>query len=91
MATLLEFNFMSAVNSAASARQVAYAAAFATYAPNGFGVFANLGAYQTALVAADNAFYDAVQSAATTASISPSVCGSLMPGMMYGKWASITT
>ena len=87
MASLLEFNFMSAVNTAASVRQNAIAAATATYG----GVFANLGAYQTALVVADNAFYDAVQAAATTASISPSVCASLMPGMLYGKWASITT
>jgi len=92
MATLKEFTFTAAVAVAASARQVAYAAAFATYAPNGFGVFANLAAYQAALVAADNAFRDAVQTAATANVISDAVVGGVNPGIMYGNGtASILT
>jgi hypothetical protein len=91
MATLKEQAFFAAVNAAESTRQVAYAAALAAYAPNGFGVFANLATYQAALVTADNAYYDAIQSAATTAGISPSVRGSLYPGAAAGPSASILT
>jgi hypothetical protein len=90
MATLKEQAFIAAVAVAASTRQTAYAAAYATYAPNGFGVFANLATYLAALVTADNAYYDAVQTAATTAGISPSVV-SLPGGLMGGQWAAITT
>src|SRR5712691_9830687 len=91
MATALEQGFIAAVAVAAGIRQTAYAAAFATYAPNGFGVFANLGTYLAALVTADNAFYTAVQSAATTAGISPAVVASLNPGMIPGGTANILT
>jgi len=86
MSTLLENNFRDAVNVAAATRQVAYAAATATYA----GVFANLATYIAALVTADNAYYDAVQTAATTAGISPGVV-SLPGGFMPGKTATIVT
>jgi len=87
MATALEQGFIRAVAAADSARQNAYAAALAAYAPNGFGVFANLATYQAALVAADNAFMSSVQSAATTAAISPARVGSLQP--IEGATASI--
>jgi hypothetical protein len=84
MATLKEFNFTRAAQTAESVRQAAYAAAFLAYAPNGFGVFANLATYQAALVTADNAFYDAVQSAATTNGISMSANACLSPAVPYG-------
>jgi hypothetical protein len=72
MATAAEATFMVAVNKAAGVKQGAYAAALAAYAPNGFGVFANLPTYQAAIVTADNAFKSSVQSAASTAGITPS-------------------
>jgi hypothetical protein len=71
MATQKENAFAVAVNAAQSTKQGAYAAAFATYAPNGFGVPANFAAYITALVAADVAFYTSVTTAATANGISP--------------------
>jgi hypothetical protein len=71
MATLKEQTFAAAVNAAQGVRQVAYTNAFNTYAPNGFGVFANLSAYIAALVAADVAFYTSVTTAATANGISP--------------------
>jgi hypothetical protein len=91
MATLKESAFAAALVAAEAARQVAYAAAFATYAPNGFGVFANLATYQAALVTADNAYVDAVQSAATTNAISPSAKGTIYPGVWPNQIASIVT
>jgi hypothetical protein len=90
MATAKEQVFITSVALAASLRQSAYAAAFATYAPNGFGVFANLAAYQAAIVAADNAYMDSVQSAATTAVITPQVVDEFQ-GVWGGTWASILT
>lgn len=71
MATPQEYAFAQAVNVAAGVRQNAYAAALATYAPNGFGVFANYATYIAALVAADVAFWASVNTAATTNGISP--------------------
>jgi hypothetical protein len=62
VATAAEITFRAAVAKAESTRQVAKAAAFATY---GF-VQANLAAYLTALEAADNAYITAVNSAAST-------------------------
>ena len=91
MATSKESAFAAALVAAEAARQVAYAAAFATYAPNGFGVFANLATYQAALVTADNAYVDAVQSAATTNAISPSAKGTIYPGVWPNQIASIVT
>jgi len=70
MATQKENAFAVAVNAAQATKQVAYASAFATYAPNGFGVVANFAAYITALVAADVAFWAAVNTAATANGIS---------------------
>lgn len=90
MATALEQAFIAAVNKAASTRQVAYTAAFNTYAPNGFGVFASLATYQAAIVAADNAYMDSVQSAATTAGITPQVVDEFQ-GVVAGNTASIVT
>lgn len=93
MATPAEQAFIVAVRNAQGVRQVAYASAFATYAPNGFGVFANLNAYLNALVAADVAFWASVNTAATNASnsgILPSVVPD-MQGQIYGNWASIVT
>lgn len=69
MATKLEQAFIAAVNAAEGTRQVAKAAALATYA----FVPANLAAYNTALVAADVAFENAVTAAATTAGLTPFV------------------
>jgi hypothetical protein len=69
MATAAEATFWIAVNAAAAVRQVSQASALATYA----FVPANLAAYKTALVAADVAYAAAVNSAATSAGISPTV------------------
>ena len=91
MATSKEVAFVTACQVAESTRQAAYASAFATYAPNGFGVFANLATYIAALVTADSAYIDAVQSAATTNGISASVKACLYPGVHGGPWASILT
>lgn len=92
MATALEQGFIAAVRAAQGVSQVAYAAAFATYAPSGFGVPANFAAYQAAIVAADNAYAVSVNSAATTAGISSSVVeGNVPQGQIYGNWASILT
>jgi len=63
MATAGELTFIAAVRAAEGVRQVARAAAFATY---GF-VQANLAAYLTALEAADNAFITSANAAASTA------------------------
>jgi len=90
MATSLEQGFVRAVAAAQGTRQVAYASALATYAPNGFGVPANFAAYTTALVAADTAYAVSVHSAATTAGISPQAVDD-MTGLIYGNWASILT
>jgi hypothetical protein len=91
MATALEQGFIAATNKAAGVRQVAYAAAFTTYAPNGFGVFANLATYIAALVTADNAYYTSIQSAATTAGISAAEAASLYPAVIPGNTATILT
>jgi hypothetical protein len=87
MATALEQAFIAAVRVAAGVKQGAYAAATTAYG----GVFANLATYQAAIVAADNAYLDSVQSAATTAGISPNVVDECTNSMIYGNWASITT
>ena len=86
MATALEQAFIAAVSRAAGVRQSAMAAATATYG----GVFANLATYQGAIVAADNAYWDSVQTAATTAAISPQVVDD-MTGVFGGNTASILT
>jgi hypothetical protein len=91
MASSKEQAFIAAATAAQATRQVSYASAFATYAPNGFGVFANLSTYLASLVTADNAFYTAMQSAATTNGISPSVMGSLYPGMWPTTTATVLT
>jgi hypothetical protein len=91
MATALEQGFIAAVNKAAGVRQVAYASALASYAPSGFGVFANLATYLAALVSADNTFYTSVQSAATTAGISAAEAASLYPAVIPGNTATILT
>ena len=88
MATSAEQAFIASVRTAQGVRQAAYASAFATYAPNGFGVFANLAAYLAAIVAADNAWAVSVQSAATTAGISPRTVDAFM-GPIYGNIANI--
>lgn len=62
MATAAEQTFYAAVVKAEGIRQVARAAAFATY---GF-VAANLAAYLTALESADNTYMASVNSAAST-------------------------
>jgi hypothetical protein len=87
MATALEQAFIMAVNKAAGIKQAAYTAAAITYG----GVFANLGTYQAAIVTADNAYLDAVQSAATTAAITPNCVDEGATGLMGGPWASIVT
>jgi len=87
MATAKEQAFIVAVNTAAGLKQEAYRAAGVTYA----GVFANLTAYQAAIVAADVAFLVAVQSAATTAGISPNVVDECTVSLMGGPWGSILT
>jgi uncharacterized membrane protein YeiH len=94
MATALEQAFINSVRVAQGVKQAALAAAVATYAPNGFGVFANLGAYYAALAAADAAFWVSVNSAATTAAAA-GIVSDVVPdapqGQIYGNWASIVT
>jgi len=91
MATAVEQAFIAAVTKANGVRQAAYATAFATYAPSGFGVFANLTAYQTAIQAADAAWLVSVNSAASTAAIiSPNVADRVQ-GQFGGLTASILT
>ena len=87
MATALEQAFIAAVGRAAGVRQSAMAAATATYG----GVFANLATYQAAIVSADNAFLDSVQTAATTAGISPNVVDECTISLIPGNTASILT
>jgi hypothetical protein len=87
MATALEQAFIVAVSKAAGTKQTNYAAAAATYG----GVFANLAAYQAAIVAADVAFLVAVNSAATTAGISPNVVDECTVSLMGGPWGSIVS
>ena len=91
MATAKEQAFIVAVAVAQGVRQTAYASAFATYAPNGYGVFSSLATYLAALVTADNAYYTSVQSAATTNGISPGVSASLWPGIFSGFTQQILT
>jgi hypothetical protein len=91
MASSKEQAFIAAATAAQATRQSAYASAFTTYAPNGFGVFANLATYLAALVTADNAFYTAIQSAATTNGISASVMAGLYPGMWPTTTAAVLT
>jgi hypothetical protein len=93
MATALEQAFINSVRVAQGVKQAALAAALATYAPNGFGVFANLGAYNTAVAAADSAFWVAVNAAATTAAAAGITSGVVpdLQGQIYGNWASIVT
>jgi hypothetical protein len=87
MATALEQAFIVAVNQAAGIKQSAYTAATVAYG----GVFANLGTYQAAIVAADNVYLDSVQSAATTAGITPNCTDECTTGLVGGPWASILT
>ena len=71
MATKQESAY-AAVNAAQQVKQ----AAFAAYAPSGFGVFSNLATYQAAIVAADVAFTVSVNSATTTNGMT-SRCGTV--------------
>jgi hypothetical protein len=68
MATATEATFWAAVTAAAGVRQVAYAAAQATYAAAGFTPGARA-TYIAAAVTADIAYDTAVNSAATTAAV----------------------
>ena len=86
MATALEQAFIVAVRNAQGIRQQAYAAATATYA----GVPANYAAYITALTAADVAYAVSVNTAATTAGISPYAVDDVT-GQIYGNTATILT
>jgi hypothetical protein len=90
MATALEQAFVASIRTAQGVRQGAYAAALAAYAPNGFGVFANYATYQAAIVAADVAFAVALNTASTTAGITPNIVDS-NPNVIYGNWATILT
>jgi len=84
MATAKEYAFANDCAKAAGVRQAAYAAAFTAY---GY-VQANYATYVTALVTADNAYVDAVQTSATTNGISPEVVPDL-PGVFGNSVASI--
>ncbi len=84
MCTALEQAFIVAVTTAEGVRQTSKAAAFVTY---GF-VAANLATYKAALVAADVAFMTSVNTAATTAGITPIAVES---GPIGGNWAAIVT
>jgi len=93
MATALEQAFIASVRAAQGVKQAALVAAFNTYAPSGFPVFANLPAYYAAVQAADAAFWVSVNSAATTAAAAGITSGVVpdMQGQIYGNWASIAT
>ena len=82
MCTALEQAFIVAVTTAEGVRQTSKAAAFTTY---GF-VAANYATYVAALVAADVAFLASVNTAATTAGITPIAVES---GPVGGNWATI--
>jgi Trk-type K+ transport system membrane component len=84
MATSAEQTFIRGVAVAEGTRQAAKAAAFVTY---GF-VLANLGAYVSALSAADVAYFTAVTAALNTAGLSGNTGQS---GPISGPWASIQT
>lgn len=84
MCTALEQAFIAAVNTAEGVRQTSKSAAFTTY---GY-VAANLATYKAALVAADVAFLASVNTAATTAGITPIAVES---GPVGGNWATILT
>jgi hypothetical protein len=90
MASKLENAFAVAVNAAAGVRQVAYAAALAAYAPNGFGVFANYATYIAALVSADVAFWASVNTAANTNGISTTAVDDSYQ-FYPNTWATILT
>lgn len=87
MASLLEFNFYTAVAAADGVRQSAYAAALTTY---GY-VAANLAAYKTALIAADVAYITAINSAASTAGITPNVVPDFPGNFGPSAWATIAS
>jgi hypothetical protein len=82
MATALEVGYWQAVVNANATRQLAIAAAFAAYGYNP----SNLATYKTALVAADIAFVTRVNSASTTAGITPNA----VPFMRGGFGPSVS-
>jgi hypothetical protein len=87
MATSAEQTFIRAVAAAEGTRQVAKAAAFATFAGTGFAP-ASQAAYIAALLAADVAYTTAVNSAVTTSALTLGNAG--QSGPIAGNWASIT-
>jgi hypothetical protein len=90
MATLKEQAFISAVSTAQGVRQGAIAAAFAANAVNGAIPPANIAAYQSALEAADGAWWTSIVSAGSTNGVSPhAVNGN--PGVFGGSTAAILT
>jgi hypothetical protein len=86
VATALEQAFIAATAAALQVRQTTKDAALKTYA----FIPANLAAYRTALVAADVAYQTAVNTASTTAGITPLVVPET-PGCFGGTWASVAS
>jgi hydroxymethylpyrimidine/phosphomethylpyrimidine kinase len=78
MATSAESTFIAAVSKAESTRQVAKAAAFATWA---YGTGSSLTTYTAALLAADQAYVTAVNSALNTLA----TCGVSVPNQGAGS------
>ena len=75
MAIAKEYTFLTAMQAAEGVRQTARAAAFTAQAVSGSIPPANLAAYVTALEAADNAYINAVNAAASTAGAVGTVVG----------------
>jgi hypothetical protein len=90
MSTAAEATYWAAVNAANGVKQVAYAAAFATYQAAGFTPGAR-STYITALVAADVAFFASVNTAATTAGITPNVVPDLQSSLGPSVSATIAS
>lgn len=80
MATAAQVTFTQAVGAALGVKQVADAAALATYA----FVPANLAAYIAALVTNRNAFISSVTTAAATAGMDPGP-------VLNGQWNSVSS
>jgi hypothetical protein len=88
MATALEQAFIAATGAALATRQTTKDAALKTYAATGFTPAARA-TFITASVAADVAYAVSLNTAATTAGISP-FCVDTLPGTFFGTTAAIT-
>jgi hypothetical protein len=89
MATALEQAFIAATAAALQVRQTTKDAALKTYQTAGFTPAARA-TFITASVAADVAYAVSLNTAATTAGITP-FCVDTLPGTFFGSWASVAS